>query len=104
MDEVVTLFKALSDKTRLKIIHLLLESEYCVGALAKHLGVSEASVSQHLKVLRQSNLVRGEKRGYWTHYIINTEVLSRLAGELSEWAEKSKDTSCCEEKIDDTCQ
>lgn len=103
MNEEVQLFRALSDKTRLKIIDLLLESEYCVGALAKQLEISEPSVSQHLKVLRQSGLVRGEKRGYWTHYIVVTEALSRLEGVLSEWTEKSKNSGCCKEKKD-KCQ
>ena len=68
--EIVQVFKVLSDETRFKLINLLLTHDLCVGALAHHLGISEAAVSQHLKQLREVGLVKGEKRGYWTHYMV----------------------------------
>jgi len=77
--EIVQIFKALSDETRFKLISLLLTHDLCVGALANHLGISEAAVSQHLKQLRESGLVKGEKRGYWTHYIVERNKLNELA-------------------------
>ena len=55
--------KALSDETRMKIVILLLKNNYCVRALAKELKISEAAVSQHLKVLREAGLLTGEKKG-----------------------------------------
>ncbi|WP_350343458.1 metalloregulator ArsR/SmtB family transcription factor [Proteinivorax tanatarense] len=82
MDKSLKALKALSDKTRLKIIKLLLNYNFCVGAIAKNLGISEAAVSQHLKVLRQAGIVVGEKRGYYTHYIINKEIIYNLSHEL----------------------
>ena len=57
----------------------LLERNYCVRALAKHLGLSEATISQHLKILREAGLVRGEKRGYFTHYQVKREQLLELS-------------------------
>jgi len=75
----VKIFKTLADETRFKLVRLLLTHDLCVGALAKHLGISEASVSQHLKSLREAGLVRGEKRGYWTHYTVEKEKLHELA-------------------------
>jgi ArsR family transcriptional regulator len=88
--------KALADEKRLKMLRLLLNSDLCVGALANHLGVSKPAVSQHLRILRQAGLVRGEKRGYWTHYMVDREALTRIAAELNELsvAENHYETIC----------
>ncbi len=83
-----TVFKALSDETRLKIVDLLLAHDLCVGAIAARLGVSSATVSQHMQVLRKAGIVKGEKRGYWTHYVINRGVLEELASGLMELSKK----------------
>lgn len=80
----VRIFKALADETRFKLLRLLLTHDLCVGALAKQLNISEAAVSQHLKALREAGLVRGEKRGYWTHYAVEKETLHELAGLLTD--------------------
>ena len=77
--EIVQVFKVLSDETRFKLINVLLTHDLCVGALAHHLGISEAAVSQHLRQLREVGLVKGEKRGYWTHYIVERSKLNELA-------------------------
>jgi len=82
--EPVRIFKTLADETRFKLIRLLLTHDLCVGALAKHLSISEAAVSQHLKSLREAGLVKGEKRGYWTHYTVEKEKLHELAELLGD--------------------
>jgi DNA-binding transcriptional ArsR family regulator len=82
--EFVQILKALSDETRFGIVKLLLSRDLCVGALAHHLGISEAAVSQHLKLLREAGLVKGEKRGYWTHYMVERNKLNELAELLTE--------------------
>jgi DNA-binding transcriptional ArsR family regulator len=80
----VNIFKALADETRFRLLNLLLTHDLCVGALAHRLGISEAAVSQHLKQLREAGLVRGEKRGYWTHYSVERSRLSELAEFVKE--------------------
>ena len=82
--ECVQILKTLADETRFNLIKLLLTHDLCVGALAKHLRISEPAVSQHLKYLRESGLVKGEKRGYWTHYNVEKDKLHELAELLSE--------------------
>jgi DNA-binding transcriptional ArsR family regulator len=77
--EFAKAFKALSDESRFKLVNLLLTHDFCVGALAHHLKITEAAVSQHLKHLREVGLVKGEKRGYWTHYMVDKVKLSELA-------------------------
>ncbi len=80
--ELAYAFRALSDESRFRLVKLLLTHDLCVGALAHHLNISEAAVSQHLRQLREVGLVRGEKRGYWTHYLVDKAKFFELAEAL----------------------
>lgn len=84
MDQLLTRLKALADETRLKIIVVLLNYDLCVGALARHLEISEAAVSQQLQILRKAGLVKGEKRSYWTHYRVEKETFKQILADLKE--------------------
>ncbi|MGQ9694030.1 MAG: ArsR/SmtB family transcription factor [Thermodesulfobacteriota bacterium] len=84
--ELVTFLKSLADQTRFELLKLLLTRDLCVGALACQLKISEAAVSQHLQQLRKVGLVKGEKRGYWTHYFVEKDKLLELARALEEMA------------------
>lgn len=86
MEEILVLLRSLSDETRFKIINLLLTHDFCVGALAKRLAMSEAAVSQHLQILRKAGLVRGEKKGYFTHYWVDRDVLIKISEEIKSIA------------------
>jgi ArsR family transcriptional regulator len=88
MDELLLILKALADETRFHIITLLLRHDLCVGALAKRLNISEAAVSQHLQLLRKAGVVKGEKRGYYTHYGVNREALRDAAAKIVEMASR----------------
>lgn len=88
---IVRILKALGDENRFQIIRLLLENDLCVGALAHILNISKPAVSQHLKMLREAGLVRGEKIGYWTHYRVETESLRESARHLHELSEPRND-------------
>ncbi len=89
MEPFVILLKALADDTRLKIMHLLSAHDLCVGALARRLGISSAAVSQHLKIMRKAGIVKGEKRGYWTHYAVEKSTLELIAERFSEAASQA---------------
>ncbi len=78
MEQYVKLFKALGDSTRFSIFFLLLQHEYCGTALARELQISESAVSQHLKILMLAGIVKPEKRGYYTHYLVDRDVVSQL--------------------------
>ena len=84
MDELPNILKTLSDETRYKLVNLLLKHDLCVGALATRLNISESAVSQHLKILRDAGIVRGDKRGYYTHYYVEREILKQAAGQMLE--------------------
>jgi ArsR family transcriptional regulator len=61
-------FRALSDRTRLRILHLLGGGELCVCHLVDILGVPQPTASRHLAYLRRAGLVMARKEGLWMHY------------------------------------
>lgn len=89
MPQLITVLKALSDETRLNLLQLLADRDLCGKALASHLGISEAAVSQHVKILKDAKLLSGEKRGYWTHYHIQKDVLDGMITDLAGIAKQS---------------
>ncbi|MCQ1529670.1 ArsR/SmtB family transcription factor [Lutispora saccharofermentans] len=92
-----SVLKAIADETRMKILTLLLEHNCCVRALARNLELSEATISQHLKILREAGLISGEKRGYFMHYDVKRSVLRELAGEIKALASIEREI-CTPEK------
>ena len=58
MADLESLFKALGEPTRLKIVRLLTERHHCARSLSQTLGISEPAVSQHMTVLKRVGLVR----------------------------------------------
>jgi ArsR family transcriptional regulator len=87
MDKLILRLKALGDETRFKLFLLLSEKQLCVGGLAKVLGISESAVSQHLKILRNADLIKGEKVGYFVHYKVQTDILDELKGMIEQLAD-----------------
>ena len=83
--------KALCEPTRCRIVSLLAQKAYCVSALATLLGISAPAVSQHLKVLRDADIVTCEKYGYHTHYKLDKERLSRIAQSILELTNEKPD-------------
>jgi DNA-binding transcriptional ArsR family regulator len=86
IDELTEIFKALSAPTRLRLVKLLGEHEgaLCVNALARRLDVSQSAVSQHLRILRQTGLVRSERRGSSVHYLLDQDNLKQHRAKLRE--------------------
>jgi len=68
MKQELSLFKALSDETRLRIMVLLSEKELCVCQLMWALELDQAKVSRHLTVLRSAGLVMDRRQGLWIFY------------------------------------
>ena len=102
MNDFVPILKALADETRFRIINLLLTHDLCVGALAGHLHISKASVSQHLQILRKAGLVQGEKRGYWTHYSVDKSAIRQIAEDLIRRTDQAPDLrAVCHRSVPD---
>ena len=79
-------FKALSDPVRLRLLSMIAAApsgEVCACDLATPLGKSQPTVSHHLKVLREAQLVTSRKRGTWVHYSVVPEQLAALRAVLA---------------------
>ena len=78
IEAMARIHKALSVPARLEILRLLAQHPSCVNALTRNLRISQPAVSQHLAILRQVRLVRGERKGYRVHYTLETTRLAEF--------------------------
>lgn len=72
------LFKALNDPTRRQILQLLKERDMNAGEIADHFEISKPSISHHLDLLKQADLIGQEKKGQFVQYSLNTTILEDL--------------------------
>ena len=77
MKQEVSLFKALSDETRLRIMVLLSKKELCVCQLEWALDLTQAKISRHLTILKNAGLVQNRREGLWIFYSL-TEPKNEL--------------------------
>lgn len=75
-------FKALADPTRRKILELLREKDLTAGEIADQFHISKPSISHHLGLLKQANLVLDERNGQNIYYSLNTTVFQEILGFL----------------------
>lgn len=78
-------FRALADPTRREIIRLLRDGPKSSGEIAEHFDSAWPTVSRHLGVLREAELILSEKHGQQVVYELNTTVLDEVVAELLEW-------------------
>ncbi|WP_161820919.1 autorepressor SdpR family transcription factor [Sporotomaculum syntrophicum] len=71
-------FKALSDPTRREILKILRQGDLTAGEIAEHFNISKPSLSHHLNVLKQADLVLDERKGQYISYSLNTSVFQDL--------------------------
>jgi DNA-binding transcriptional ArsR family regulator len=76
--DLASLFLALSDPTRLKIIHILLDGEVNVGKLVEEVGLSKSAVSHQLRGLKDKRLVRTRKQGRLVYISLDDEHVTDL--------------------------
>ena len=80
-DRLARALKTLADPARLRLLSLIQaqpDGEACVCHLVEPLGLSQPTVSHHLKVLRTAGLVARERRGSWAYYRVMPEALGTL--------------------------
>jgi ArsR family transcriptional regulator len=83
-----SVFKALSDKSRRQILKLLREKDLSAGEIAKSFNISKPSLSHHLNILKQANLVQTERQGQNIIYSLNTTALQELLSWIYDFREK----------------
>lgn len=104
---MVTLFQALADRTRLRLLNLMAGRELCVCYFVEILGESQPKISRHLAYLRRAGLVNARREGKWMHYslaepadresaAILEATLRALAGDrLMQRDRASLERACC---------
>ena len=101
-----TLFSALADRTRLRLINLLGDSEVCVCFLVEILKTSQPKISRHLAYLRQARVVVARREGKWMHYRLAeppdehaAHIFREVRASLAEHPEFQRDR----EKLEKVC-
>ena len=82
------LFRALADRTRLRLLNLMAAGEVCVCFFVEVLGESQPKISRHLAYLRRAGVVAARREGKWMHYRISTPAdphAARVLGEVLTW-------------------
>src|SRR5437588_2198772 len=109
LNEMETLFKALADATRLRILGLLLTGEVCVCDIYESLKISQPKASRHLAYLRRAGLVDTRRNGLWVHYRLSqthdavirtirlavTHTLGHVETVRKDAARLEQKTGCC---------
>lgn len=82
--KMASIFKALSDENRIRILKLLRGGEKCACKLLEELNISQPTLSHHMKILCDAEIVTGRKEGKWTHYSICCDGVKRVRGLMWE--------------------
>lgn len=89
MKEFIKVMRALSDPNRVKLLKILQERALCVCEIRAVLGIAQPTVSKHLKVLEDAQLVKHEKDGLWVNYSLTdgreSPYAATLLGNLKHW-------------------
>ena len=104
------MFRAFSDRTRLRLLNLLSSGELCVCDLVEVLGVPQPKASRHLAYLRKAGLVVARKDGYWSHYQLapakdafHIKLLDCLACCLKDVPELAQDKKALQLRLGKGC-
>ena len=95
--DVALICKALGDTNRLKIVRLLTSGEKCACKLLEEFAINHSTLSHHMKVLSECDLVNIRKDGKWSYYSLNCETLKAYREYISEFVcnKDSTEGGCC---------
>ncbi len=97
--KMASVFKALGDENRIRIMKLLRTGEKCACKLLEEMNISQSTLSHHMKILCDSEIVIGRKEGKWMHYSISTEgsqIARDCLKDLTTINCTCETKSCCE--------
>jgi ArsR family transcriptional regulator len=103
--ELVTVLKALGDEHRLKILQLMLDEEKCVCEIIEQIELSQPTISHHLKVLKNADIILDRKEGKWVIYRPNKEKINEFKSFFdNNFLEKILSTEYPPKKLPDKCR
>jgi ArsR family transcriptional regulator len=85
-----TVFKALNDPTRREILELLREGDLTAGEIADRFHISKPSISHHLDLLRQADMVISVKQGQFIYYSLNTSVIDDIMKWFMQFSQQKR--------------
>lgn len=91
-------FKALADENRIRILKLLQNGEKCACVLLDDLKITQPTMSHHMKILCDSELVSGRREGKWVYYSISSEGASAAIRRLQELTQVNYTDKPCDKK------
>lgn len=95
MRDFLKVMKALSDKSRVKIVKMLQHKVMCVCEIQEALGIAQSTASKHLKILEEAGLIRYHKDGLWVNYALadgsKNPYVASLLGNLRHWLDDDED-------------
>ena len=95
--EIALICKALGDENRVQIIKMLTGGELCACKILDAFNITQPTLSHHMKILTECNLVNSRKEGKWTYYSINcNSAVSEFTCKTSP-AKKSDGRCCCKD-------
>jgi ArsR family transcriptional regulator, arsenate/arsenite/antimonite-responsive transcriptional repressor len=100
------LFRALADRTRLRLLNLIGEDEVCVCFFVEVLGESQPKISRHLAYLRRAGVVAARRDGKWMHYRISEPAdthAARLFAEVRAWLADDREMQRDRERLVKVC-
>lgn len=95
--EQLKVFKALSNDNRLKIINLLDQNNLCACKILEKIELSQSTISHHMKILEDADLVTSKKDGKWRYYSINSQTFNELKLFFSKLENTSNELTKIEE-------
>lgn len=100
------LFKALADRTRLRLLNLMGRDEICVCFFVEILGTSQPKISRHLAYLRRAGVVEARREGKWMHYRVvapKDERAARVFGEVLAWLAEDRQMQQDRARLERVC-
>lgn len=94
-DDYAKMFKAFCDPHRLKILNILKSGEHCACKLLELLDVSQSTLSHHMKILADANIVNVRKEGKWSHYSLSEEGIQIAVMYLQQLSDVDHKSECC---------
>lgn len=96
--EYVPILKALADETRLKIIDMLSCGEMCACDILEFFNITQPTLSYHMKILSDCEIVNGRKDGSWMKYSLNLTKIQETMIFLKSISEETEDCICKKQK------
>lgn len=99
-------FKALADKTRLRLLNLMGDDEVCVCFFVEVLRTNQPKISRHLAYLRKAGVVSARREGKWMHYRIaepSDQHAARVFHQVREWLADNKEMQLDRERLIKVC-